>query len=430
MISFIRGFLWTLTVVMTLQGFLHADEYGTATSMWGGVSLTMAVMKESVGSWSPFSATPAFVPLPRVVVQAALKETALHPGIQVVPKLQQNLRGHRHTWGLFRDKEVVWMLEHADLIGGIASDPDARKLWTAWDERLNYLEGGLNRSRASICLVRAFDPDVCDAASKEVARYENRTNQARYAVWAWSEILYLSRGVSTRVWWEAIHPDANTSDYFGEFSAATARLHDIEDPGDPRIAVIEEMAWWTAARLNVEESEWFRRLMGSLLKGEMWGACLEHVRLREGRVRDLMMIAGIREMEEAHERVLNASLRVVSDTDRRMVQDWFGEMTGYAWWVPDSVPSLVRRCVGQEAGDCTRIGPTEIVALTAKFAERERIVGNWVRRIYIGMWNAMPVIGILFVLELVLLCVDRRAQPFVVNLEERPKPAVPTLTNG
>lgn len=64
--------------------------------------------------------------------------------------------------------------------------------------------------------------------------------------------------------------------------------------------------------------------MGSLLTGEMWGACLEHVR-------DLMMIAGIREMEEAHERVLNASLRVVSDTDRRMVQDWFGEMTGDAW---------------------------------------------------------------------------------------------------
>ena len=119
---------------------------------------------------------------------------------------------------------------------------------------------------------------------------------------------------------------------------------------------------------------------------------------------------------------------------RRMVQDWFGEMTGYAWWVPDSVPSMVRRCVGQEAGDCTRIGPTEIVALTAKFAERERIVGNWVRRIYIGMWNAMPVIGILFVLELVLLCVDRRVpgypqmqQPIVLKLE----PAKPlTLTDG
>jgi hypothetical protein len=115
-----------------------------------------------------------------------------------------------------------------------------------------------------------------------------------------------------------------------------------------------------------------------------------------------------------------------------MVQDWFGEMTGYAWWVPDSVPSLVRRCVGQEAGDCTRIGLTEIVALTAKFAERERIVGNWVRRIYIGMWNAMPVIGILFVLELVHRRVPgypQMQQPIVLKLE--PTPAIPlSLTNG
>lgn len=428
MISLIRGFLWTLAGVMTLQGFLHADEFGTATSMWGGVSLTMAVMKESVGTWSPFSATPAFVPLPRVVVQAALKETALHPGIQVVPKLQQTLKIHQRTWDLFRDKEVAWMLEHADLIGGLMSDPDARQIWTVWDERLNYSEGALSRLRT--CRVRALDPEGCDATATEMARYEKRVRQARHAARAWVEVLYLSRGLSARAWWGATHPETNTSDCFGEFAAATARLHDIEGPGDPRIAAVGEMVRRAAVELGTDESEWIQRLVGSLLTGEMWSSCMEHVRLREGRVRDLMMVAGIRDMEAAHERVLNASLRVVSDADRRMVQDWFGEMAGYAWWLSDAVPSLVRRCISQEAGDCTRIGPTEIVALTAKFAERERIVGNWVRRIYIGMWNAMPVVGILFVLELVLLCVDRRAPPFVVNLEERPKPAVPTLTNG
>jgi hypothetical protein len=51
------------------------------------------------------------------------------------------------------------------------------------------------------------------------------------------------------------------------------------------------------------------------------------------------------------------------------------------------------------------------------------------------MWNAMPIIGILFVLELVLICVDRRIsppsypqmQPLVLKLEG---PAPLSLTNG
>ena len=434
----IRGFLWFLVSVMTLQGFLHADEYGTATSMLGGVSMTMAIMKESLGATtrSLFSSAPAFVSLPRVIVQAALKETALHPGIQVVPKLQQTLKLHQRTWDLFREEEVSWMLRHADLVGGVLSDPEARQLWTTWDQTLNYSQAALNASRGAICIVKVMDPILCNAKSADVVRYESMTRKAQEAVNRWNEILYLHRGISTKAWWSAIFSNANVSQRFSQFSTAVARLHDIDKPSDGRLKNLTILISETTTWLARGKSPWLHRLLESLLTGEMWGGCLEHVRLREGRVRDLMMLAGIQDMESAHERVLNASLRVVSsETDRRLVQDWFGEMSGYAWWLSDDLPSLVRRCVGQEAGDCTRIGPTEIVTLSAKIAERERIIGNWTRRIYIGMWNAMPIVGILFLLELVLICVDRRApyqqmqQPIVLKLE--PAPAIPlSLTNG
>ena len=48
--NLVRGFLWTLVGVMTLQGYLQADEYGSAISMIGGIGLTMSVWKESMGA--------------------------------------------------------------------------------------------------------------------------------------------------------------------------------------------------------------------------------------------------------------------------------------------------------------------------------------------------------------------------------------------
>jgi hypothetical protein len=159
----------------------------------------------------------------------------------------------------------------------------------------------------------------------------------------------------------------------------------------------------------VPKNPWRRRILLSLLQGEVWAGCLEHIRLREGRVRELMMVAGIQDMLNAHERVLNATLRVVGTADeKRLVHNWFGEMSGYAWFLPDDLPSLVRRCVGQDSGDCTRIGPTEIVDLTEKAAEGSKIVADWTRRLFIGMWNALPIVVVLFVLELVVLCLELR----------------------
>jgi hypothetical protein len=136
---------------------------------------------------------------------------------------------------------------------------------------------------------------------------------------------------------------------------------------------------------------------------------MDHVMAREGRVRELMTATGINDLLKTHDLILNASLRTVTQTEeRRMIQDWFAEAANYAWWLGEDIPGIVRRCLAQTAGDCTRIGPTEIVTLTAQQDTRMRIVEDWSRRILIGLWNGLPAIGLILVLEVVLLCVDRR----------------------
>jgi hypothetical protein len=40
--------------------------------------------------------------------------------------------------------------------------------------------------------------------------------------------------------------------------------------------------------------------------------------------------------------------------------------------------------------------------------EKRRIVGDWFRRIFIGMWNGLPVVLLLFVMELIVICIPRR----------------------
>ena len=422
--NLIRGFLWTLVGIMTLQGIYHADEYGVATTMIGGIGLTLSVWRESMaaGAQSLWSSQPKFIPLPRVIVQAALKETALHPGIQVVPKLQQKLKVHQRTWDLFRDKEVQWLLQHADLIGGVLSDPEARELWVTWDRALNRSETLLANVKPHVCKMRILNPELCDTTALLAEKYERDSRIIKEVVHQWDKILNLNRGGSSvQEWWVSMY--GPTSE-FDQFEDGIARLHDIVNPADPRVTDLMDLVQNITALLAADKSEWLQRLLHSLLVGELWSGCLDHVRLREGRVRELMVIAGIQDMINAQERILNASLRVVSSIEeKRTVHDWFGEMSGYAWFPPDELPSLVRRCIGQDAGDCTRIGPTEIVTLTAKVAEREKIIGDWIRRIFIGLWNAMPVVGLLFLLELVILCIDLRhpiqtSKSYVMKLDQ------------
>jgi len=401
----IRSFLWTLAGIMSLQGFLHADEYGSSASFFGGMSLTMSIMQERLGttthSW--FSEKPRFVGLPRIIVQAAIKETALHPGIQIVPKLQRILKTHQRVWDLFREEEITWLLQHSDLVGAVHSDPDAVALWKPWYQRLNQSTTELAIAKGAVCRIHIFDPITCDRVNARIVELERTVREENQAIAVWEDVMHLTRFYSAEEWLTAALGTVNRSD-FDTLRDALARIHDIDRLDDLRLETINDLI--QNMTLNSNQSIWIQRILSSLLTGEVWSACLKHIRLREGRIRDLMMVAGIQDMMNAHDRILNASLRVVSkEKEKENVQNWFGEMSGYAWFMPESMPSLVRRCVGQEAGDCTRIGPTEIVSLTDKEVKRSQIIGDWTRCVLIGMWNAMPIILILFIFELIVMII-------------------------
>jgi len=425
----IRFFLWGLVAAMTLQGFIHADEYGSAVGLMGGMSLTMSVWSESLseGTRSLFWSKPSFAGLPRTVIQAALRETARHPGIHTVPALRKALDSHSKAWTAFRDSEVSWMLDHADLVGAILVEPDARALWKVWSDRLNITETRMED--IVLCKLPSLDVVHCGQLAHQKINLQMRAAIEKRAVRAWSAVLAMVAPIDVENWWGATQPSASASaSLWPIWNRMLSQLHNISEPKDGRIAVIRTLAASMAHNLTMNSTtdRWTPRLLESLLVGELLRSCLQHVAAREGRVRELMTATGIADLVAAHERILNASLRVTMvAAEQRIIQDWFGEMASYAWWLGDDIPGLVRRCLNQQAGDCARSGPTEIAALSAQMDERMRIVEDWVRRLFVGMWNALPAVALLFVVELVALCVERRSPaPSVSMMNQEPRTIV------
>lgn len=427
----IRVFLWGLAAAMTLQGWLHADDYGAGAGMLGGMSLTLSVWRESAveGMRGLFWRPAAFTGLPRAVVQAAVRETARHPSIHTVPALRRTLDAHERSWTAFRDSEIAWMLGHADLVGALQTEPTAVAVWSVWADRVNATDAQIAAARKLLCkLPDGIAGAACAARTAEVQRLEIRLGVEARALRAWRHVLSLAGATEVAAWWRMTQMPQADPPTFDAWKTALARLHNVTTPSDPRVAALRVEAGGIATTLTTEP--WTRRLVESLLLGELWSACLTHIMAREGRVRELMAATGVADLIAAQERALNASLRVANtETERQTVQGWFSEMASYAWWPGDDLPSVVRRCLATSAGECVRIGPTEIASLSAQMDERMRIAGDWARRLFIGMWNALPAVGLLFIVELMALCVERRlplatpVQPQTMVLRlEMPKP--------
>jgi len=403
----IRIFLWGLVAAMTMQGWLHADDYGAAPTLFGGMSLTMAVWRESAGEsvrsffWRPAT----FTGLPRAVVRAAVRETARHPSIHSVPALRKAVAEHEKSWSAFREAEIGWLLSHVDVVGALQSEPEARELWLTWDVRVNASAVAVDRARSQLCLTTMMSKD-CKARQDTLDTLEHRWLRELRVQLAWSHVLRIAGPTHVWDWWN-VTQERVADGPFPAWTRALTQLHNVSDPRDLRIAGLLRTAGDAARQLTADP--WLCRLVESLLVGELWAACLGHVGARESRVRELMAATGVAELMTAQERIFNASLRVATtDAERALVREWFGEMMSYAWWPSDELPSVTRRCLGTQAGDCARIGPTEIASLSAQWDERVRVTEDWTRRLFIGMWNALPALALLFVVELVGLCVERR----------------------
>jgi len=407
--NFIRVFLWGLAAAMTLQGFLHADEYGSAISFFGGISMTLAVWRESlwdqIRGLMPGSGPHKEEGLPRALVVAALQESARHPGLHTLPTLKRALADHRRSWDEFREAEVQWMLAHADLIGALRSEGRDiwQPAWTAYDLAKNHHEA-LKKKQ---CWV----PMRTDCQQLKLSLNEAQTelNRSSARVFAWERLLTMDPSLTFAEWWNATAPSAIVSllSRAVVFQDMLATLHNASSPRDPRIKQLETNTSAIALHLG-GGCQWRGPLVRSLLLRDLWASCLAHVHRRESRVHEMMVATGVQDLYNTHERLLAASMRSVTAADADVVQRWFDTVSNYAWWLSEDVPSIVRRCIGQTVGDCRRIGTTEITSLIAQYDERAQIIKDWTRCLFIGMWNAMPAIGLLFIVEVVVLLIPRR----------------------
>lgn len=417
--QFVRAFLWTLAGTMVLQGYLHADEYGTAASVFGGLALTMAVWRERIGE---IFVRDTSVPIPRALVQSALQETARHPDIHTVPQLQQTLEDNQATWRTFRNAEFEWMMRHANLVAALQADPDARALWSAWSRDAEAVAARLTEARAGVCspVSALLTPAACQMFQARVTVAERKAATVRAARRAWDTVLTMHESVVDVVaWWNATQrgsPRLNLT----EFQMQLARLYDVQTRADTRIGAALHHARHTAHYTT--ENPWLQRLLESLLTGQVWEACLQHVRSREQRVRDIMVRVGVQELYQRFDQVLNATLQATTtEAEVSLVHDWFTEMSAYAWWMTEDMPTTVRRCLRHEGGECTRIGSSEIAVLTAQINERNRILKDGSRRLLLGLWNALPAVGLLFLLEIAVFIVGPRPQKVHGFIKDEPE---------
>jgi hypothetical protein len=421
----VRAFLWVLAGTMTLQGYLHADEYGTAPGLFGGLALAVATWQHRIRDFFTFDLmaaadAPSHVRLPRALVRTALQETARHPDIYTIPALQQTLTAHHVLWQSFRDAELEWMLRHAQLLGAMQAEPDARALWSSWSQKADSAANRLRTAQEGACngVSRLFAPASCQMYQKRVAVAAEKLATVGAARRAWSTVLDMrSSAVDVGGWWAATQTGPlNLTD----FETRLAHLHDVRSRADTRIADVLHQARHVARYTT--EHPWLQRLLESLLTGQVWVTCQQHVQQREQRVRDIMLRTGIQELYHRFDQVLNASRQVAgTEALTALVDAWFAEMGTYAWWMTEDMPRIVQRCLQHEDGECTRIGPAEIAALAAQMDERTRILKDGVRRVVVGLWNAMPVVGLLFGMEVVILIANLRTQKVREFIKDEPR---------
>ena len=351
---------------MTGHGYL----YGTNS----GISLTVSIWTEMVGErlrtllWAP----PSYVRVPRALVSAALRNKQSQS-----PSMRAAIRDEQAVWDAFSEAHLEWRLRHLRVL----ESPALAATRDRWVDR--YVAAERELDVATVALCRVTIGRDCAAAKQRHADLADTVGHLRRLADVWRALL---RGeeVSAR---DLTTETAKLTEFYGNLT----RFHDVRSRQDVR--VVTALTWAaTGPRPPV---------VASLLEGEVWRACLEHTGVRQQRLMELALATGFGD----HERAMNASLLgITGDKEQMLVREWFGEIAGYGWVLSATdaeVPAIVRRCVTQEAGECRRITPVEIVAM-----EQHMV---WSSRLIAGMWSAMPVILLLFVIELASVCIAFRS---------------------
>ena len=374
----VKLFLWTLVVALFLQGFLNAESYGSAPTMLGGMGLTMAVMKESLFATN-------WIGIPRIFVQVAIKETQRHPGTIKIPVIQKRIAVLQRSLQGLREADLLWSLDYSELVSAILADDTALYLWKPVVD-LKYILADevkqLQSDEMSTCSI--WVTERCNYLRGRIIIKRRELADATAAAKPWLDLLDFKRIRADEIF-------SNLTDFYRSLKS----LHNVTGPTDPRINRLKPYS----------DESWTSRIQTTLMMGDLWDACLYYVMQQDSRVHRLLVSAGYQEMRNTHERIQNMSLSDLTEAQKKIAVVWFDEAVSWSWWVSEEMPALVKRCVNQNRGDCTLIGPTEISSLMARMAVGRQIAEDWSRCVLIGLWNGMPVVAILFVLELILIFV-------------------------
>jgi hypothetical protein len=147
---------------------------------------------------------------------------------------------------------------------------------------------------------------------------------------------------------------------------------------------------------------------------------MSHAIHQDIQIHQLLDRSGIIEVQQIRERIYNLSVSGLESTDLSMIGPWFDEAATWSWWLPDTIPAIVRRCVTQTTGDCKRIGSTEIDSLMSRSVVSKSI--------HTGLWSGLPLVLCIFAGEL-LTEYFKKSPPITISLTGLPSlPSLPTGT--
>jgi len=426
----IRVFLWALVGAITLQGWLHADDYSFGSPISSTSHLNLGT---SVSIWQEILVTgltsllwkPTNNGLPRCIVRSLIKETARHPELKTAPALQEALSIHERVMTEFRQTEMAWLLQHVDIVTMVANEKQS--MIATWAERVDTVEKQLASEKKKFCMTQSSECRI------QREYLENEKQIAERGRQLWKQVLSIEEtGISVTEFIESSQEICIVASWKEAWQKALAELHRVTDWNDSRLWQMQRQAMEMVTSLLWPDVI-IIRLIDSLFQGEIWGACRQHLQRREMRLRGLASSVGLANLHAAQEKEMNASLRLVSGANEEMtVRTWFAEIAVNGWWPGADIPGLVRRCLSIETGECVRVGSTEIAALSAQHGESLRLADDWSRRLFIGMWNALPALAVIMIVEVVCLYIHQRRQvkqPVYLQLPANLPAIAPALTD-
>ena len=347
----LRGFLWTLVASVCYQGYLRPTT-------------------ESL-----FTVPTLFGHIPRVFVLEAIKETQRHPRLLEIPRIRLRLTDVQHTLDYLRKSELSWRLDFQDIITRL-------HVTQPW----RHAVGRLDSLQKKVVKVSCWLPtQACLTLKRKARNLQIQIRLAKENPW-----LSLMR-------FEAVKASAFIQSQYRMTPRLSEEVHTLYETfnslynvtaEDPRIPVLIHRIERISLGFRSQN-----QLLNSLFLGDLWASCMSHAIAQDHRIHSLLDRSGIIEVRQIRERIYNTSVIGLSHDDLSVIVAWFDEATTWSWWLPDTIPAIVRRCLTKTTGECKRIGSTEIDSLMSR--------SDVPKSIHTGLWSGLPLVLCIFAGELV-----------------------------